>query len=99
MAHQREVIQSRPWRRSLPRDHFVGRYVHPLLGEMRVDAAGDQALRLRWGRLDAVASAGEQTDQMRVELVPGSGSWLTFHVGEGQVRSLTFETLTFQRMP
>ena len=99
VARQREAIQSRPWRRSLPRDHFVGRYVHPLLGEMRVEAAGEQALRLRWGRLDAVASAGEQRDQGRVELVPGSGSWLTFQVGEGQVRSLTFETLTFQRVP
>lgn len=99
VSRQREAIQSRPWRRSLPRDHFVGRYVHPLLGEMRVEVAGEQALRLRWGRLDAVASAGEQMDQGRVELVPGSGSWLTFQVGEGQVRSLTFETLTFQRMP
>lgn len=99
VARQREAIQARPWRRSLPRDHFVGRYVHPLLGELTVDAAGDQALRLRWGRLDAVASAGEQTDQVRVEFVPGSGSWLTFQVEDGQVRSLTFETLTFPRVP
>jgi len=73
--------------------------VHPLLGEMNVEAAGDQALRLRWGQLDAVATAGEHLDQVRVEFVPNSGNWLTFHVADGQARSLSFESLSFQRVP
>lgn len=99
VARQREAIRARPWRWSLPRDHYLGRYAHPLLGEMTVDAAADHALRLRWGRLEAVATAGEQTDQVRVEFVPNAGDWLTFQVADGQARSLTFETLTFQRLP
>ncbi len=99
MARQRQAIQARPWLRTLPRDGYVGRYVHPLLGEMNVEAAGDQALRLRWGQLDAVATAGEHLDQVRVEFVPNSGNWLTFHVADGQARSLSFESLSFQRVP
>jgi len=99
MARQRQAIQARPWLRTLPRDRYVGRYVHPLLGEISVEAAGNQALRMHWGQLDAVATAGERPDQVRVEFVPNSGNWLTFQVTAGQASSLSFETLSFQRVP
>lgn len=98
MLAKREEIRARAWHLSAPRDRYVGTYRHALLGDLIVTPEGPQGLRLRWGRLDAVATGGEETDQIRVEFVPNSGQWLAFAVKGEQVESIGFDGMAFRKV-
>lgn len=96
-AKQRETIRARDWKLSLPRERYAGTYSNERLGDMTVRANDDGAMTIRWGRLAAVATAGEQQDQVRVEFVPNSGEFLAFKVADGNVASIAFETMVFAK--
>lgn len=98
VAKQREAIRQRPWRLSLPRAAYAGRYVHDLLGTVHV-ASDDARMALRWGRLSAVASGYDAPDHVRVELVPNSGELVSFRVGGGRVEALDIDGMVFTRVP
>ncbi len=94
---KREEIRARAWHLSAPRDRYVGTYRHELLGDMRVTPEGPDGLRLRWGRLGAVATGAGEPDQLRVEFVPNSGQLLAFTVNDARVEALAFDGMVFRR--
>ncbi len=96
-ARQRQSIQARVWRLSQPREAYAGRYSHEQLGDLVVSMAPDGAFLLRWGRLQAIASAGKDPDQIRAELVPGSGQFLQFAMTNGVARSVAIGSMVFHR--
>lgn len=94
---KREEIHARAWHLSLPRDRYVGTYRHDLLGDLVVSSEDKQGLRLRWGRLEAVATGSDEADQVRVEFVPNSGQLLAFTVKEARVESIAFDGMVFHK--
>jgi hypothetical protein len=92
---QRDALKARPWRLSLPRAAYVGRYIHADLGEMTVTLQTNDAIALRWGQLHAIASGFDKPDHVRVELVPNSGNVLEFVVKDGRVDALLLDGMRF----
>ena len=97
-ARQRDAISARPWRLSLPRPAYAGRYLHAELGEVSVARHADDTLALHWGELRAIASGYDKPDHVRVEFVPNSGIVLEFIVKDGKVEALAFDGLRFDRI-
>ena len=95
---QRDALQARPWRLSLPRAAYAGRYVHADLGEVGVTLQADDAIALRWGQLHAIASGYDKRDHVRVELVPNSGNVLEFVVKTGEVEALMLDGMRFGKV-
>jgi CubicO group peptidase (beta-lactamase class C family) len=95
MARQREAIRARDWKLSRPRADYAGTYANALLGDMTVQIGSDGAMTIRWGRVAAIATAGEKIDQARVEFAPNSGEFLDFTVQDGRVASIAFDGMVF----
>ena len=95
---QRDALQARPWRLSLPRAAYAGRYVHADLGDVGVTLQADDAIALRWGQLHAIASGYDKPDHVRVELVPNSGNVLEFVVKDGEVEALMLDGMRFGKI-
>lgn len=98
MDKQRDVIRARVWNLSRPRASYLGTYTDDLLGDMTVESNADQEMVIRWGRLAAVASAGERQDDVRVEFAPNSGAFLTFTVDHDDVAAISFEGMVFKKL-
>ncbi len=96
-AAQREKLNARPWRLSLPMQAYAGQYRHAVLGVVEVEVGPGGRPSVRWGRLRAEATAYDERDHMRIEWVPNSGSVLGFHVEGERVHSVSFEGMTFAR--
>lgn len=94
---KREEIRARAWHLSAPRERYVGTYRHDLLGEMAITPEGADGLRIRWGRLDAVATGAEEPDHVRVEFVPNSGQLLAFTVKDARVEAVAFDGMVFHK--
>lgn len=94
---KREEIRARAWHLSLPRDRYAGTYHHDLLGNMVVAPEGPDSLRIRWGRLEAVATGSDEADQVRIEFVPNSGQLLAFTVKDARVESIAFDGMVFRK--
>lgn len=94
---QLEKIQGRKTLLSLPPAGYVGRYLHPQLGEMIVSLNAQQQLVFRWGALQAIASGFDTRDELRLELVPNSGEVVKFTVNQGKVQQLTLSGMTFRK--
>ncbi|QNN69752.1 serine hydrolase [Thermomonas carbonis] len=94
---QRDALKVRPWRLSLPRAAYAGRYVHADLGEMTVSLQAGDTLAMRWGQLQAVASGYDQPEHVRIELVPNSGNVLEFVVDAGKVEALVLDGMRFDK--
>ncbi|WP_348731152.1 serine hydrolase domain-containing protein [Rheinheimera texasensis] len=94
---QQQKIEGRKTLLSLPPAGYVGRYLHPQLGEMIVSLNAQQQLEFRWGALQAIASGFDTTDELRLELVPNSGEVVKFTVNQGKVQQLTLSGMTFSK--
>ena len=94
---QRDALKARPWRMSLPRAAYAGRYVHADLGDVVVTLQADDGLALRWGQLQAVASGYDKPDHVRVELVPNSGNVLEFVVKDGKAEAIVLDGMRFAK--
>jgi CubicO group peptidase (beta-lactamase class C family) len=96
LAEHRRRLQARRWQLSQPLAAYAGRYTHPLLGDwiVTMDAG---APRLRWGRLQATATAFDAADEVRVEFAPGSGQVVRFLLDGDRVTGLEFEGIRFER--
>lgn len=94
-VRQRDALKGRPWRLSLPRSAYTGRYLASDLGEMTVTLRADDALVLRSGQLQAVASGFDKPDHVRIEFVPNSGEVLAFAVRDGEVEALVLDGMRF----
>ncbi|MEG3048763.1 MAG: serine hydrolase domain-containing protein [Thermomonas sp.] len=97
-VRQRDALQARPWRLSLPRVAYAGRYDHPDLGEVSVTLQSDDSLALRWGQLQAIASGYDAADRVRIEFVPNSGQVMEFIVKDGLVDAIAFDGLRFEKV-
>jgi len=98
MDKQRDVIRARAWNLSRPRASYLGTYTNDLLGDMTVELNADQEMVIRWGRLAAVASAGERQDDVRVEFAPNSGIFLSFTLQQVDVEAIAFEEMVFKKV-
>lgn len=96
LAAHRQRLQARQWQLSQPLAAYAGRYTHPLLGDWIVTADAG-APRLRWGRLQATATAYDAVDEVRVEFAPGSGLVVRFLLEGDRVVALEFEGIRFER--
>jgi CubicO group peptidase (beta-lactamase class C family) len=83
---------ARPWSLSRPMAGYVGTWVNPHMGELRVTEA-DGRMRISIGVLFATAEAYTAPESVRVELVPFQGELVSFD--EPDV--LTFEGERFVR--
>lgn len=96
-AEHREKIRAREWKLSLPREDYAGTYSNDLLGDVTVRLDADRNLSIRWGRVAAVATAGEAADQVRVEFAPNAGNFLDFKIRNGEATSLSFDRMVFEK--
>jgi len=96
-AEKRNEIQARRWQLSQALEAYVGRYSNDLLGEMIVELNENGQLRIRWGRLNAIATAYDKTDHMRVEFSPNSGDVLSFAMKDGAADAIMFADATFKK--
>lgn len=94
---QLKKIEGRKTLLSLPPASYVGRYLHPQLGEMIVSLNAKQQLVFHWGALQASASGFDTRDELRLELVPNSGEVVKFTVNQGEVQQLTLSGMTFNK--
>lgn len=95
---ERAAIAARPRTLTRPTPDYAGTYVSPLLGELTVRAAAD-TLHVSIGQLRSVAGFYTDPNSIRVELDPGSGQVIQFHVSPAGVDSLTMSGFAFRRMP
>ncbi len=96
VSKQQAALQARQWDLSLPKAAYLGKYTHPLLGDLYVKQIDDQ-LQISWGRLSAPATAYESKDQARVEFVPNSGQVIAFVVKQDLVIAVEFEGMQFRK--
>ena len=97
-AQDRAKRAERKWNLSQPRQAYAGHYRDERLGSLRVMVA-NPGFTVRAGRLQAVAEPYDQQDKMRLELLPGRGSILSFDIdASGEVNGLTFQGQKFQRV-
>ncbi|MGH8077131.1 MAG: serine hydrolase domain-containing protein [Lysobacter sp.] len=98
-AKHRDMIQARAWHLSQPLEAYVGTYTNDLLGEVIVELNNDKNPVVRWGRLAAVATGYDGTDQVRVEFAPNEGVVLSFVVKDGRVDAISFAHAKFKKAP
>lgn len=86
----------RHWNLILPASEYVGSYHHPLLGEMRI-SLNSSRLSARLGELSSQLEPFARENTARAELIPLSGSVISFHQDNGAVTSLTWNGQSFHR--
>ncbi|MCC2616823.1 beta-lactamase family protein [Aestuariibacter halophilus] len=97
MAKQRQKINGREWRLSLPQQHYVGEYRHPQLGSIFVRHNEEQRFDVEWGVMHSSSTGMNEADKIRVELEPTSGTVITFNVDD-QVQSLEYGGVVFNKL-
>jgi CubicO group peptidase (beta-lactamase class C family) len=88
---------ARPWTLTRPRTAYAGAYASAVWGRIEVEVEGD-ALRVRYGAMQAVGEAFTQPDSIRVELVPGQGEPILFEGDSDQPNVLRTRMARFQRV-
>lgn len=95
---RRATLAARPWRLSLPRAAYAGRYRDALVGDVVVALTPDEQLQLAWGRVASRATAVDAPEQVRVEFVPNAGQVVAFELREGRAVALSFAGMRFARV-
>ncbi|WP_240221139.1 serine hydrolase [Rheinheimera hassiensis] len=91
-----QAMAERKWALTLPVEHYAGRYVHPQLGTLFIDADGN-VLTARIGLLQGVATAYPQADTIRLALIPPGGELVTFELENRAVISATLFDMQFEK--
>lgn len=97
LGKRQAALDARPWALTLPKAAYAGTYNHELLGDFNVSVDNDGRMQLTWGRVNAIATGMEQSDQVRVEFVPNSGKVVGFVVENERVTGITFNGMRFER--
>jgi CubicO group peptidase (beta-lactamase class C family) len=89
----------RKWQLSKPFDAYAGRYTNELFGTIDITPRGE-ALFVRMGNLNALATPFTEKETIRVEMIPGgNGETMKFNVDSaGNVVSLGYAETTFTRV-
>jgi CubicO group peptidase (beta-lactamase class C family) len=89
----------RPSQLTKPLADYAGKYTHDLWGTMEI-VPQDNALAIRWGNLNTVATPFTQPDSIRVVMIPGgNGDVIGFKKVDDKFVSLNFGGMTFTRVP
>ncbi len=88
---------SRQWTLTRAREAYAGAYESAAWGRIEVAADGD-ALRVRYGALQAVAEPFTQPNSIRVELVPGQGEPVLFESDDERPSRLRTRMASFERV-
>ncbi|WP_100640677.1 serine hydrolase domain-containing protein [Alteromonas facilis] len=97
LLKEKEKIQGRRFVLSLPKEHYVGEYNHPLLGSIVVKQNVNQSFDVEWGVMHSSSTGMNEPEQIRVELEPTSGTVITFNIDE-DVTSLTYAGIEFRKI-
>lgn len=81
-----------------PLQDYVGRYRNEQLGNIQITVQ-QNALRLKLGNIETVATPFTQPDTIRVEILPGQGEVIKFEFNaDGQIDSLSYSGMKFVRV-
>ena len=98
-SHASAVERSkRRWTLSKPFADYSGKYANEMFGTMEI-IARENALEVRLGNINTIATPFTQKDTIRVEMLPGgNGEVIGFKEVDGKFVSLNYGGLTFTRV-
>ena len=96
VAHEKKLAE-RTWNLTLPKASYAGAYYSDKLGSVEVTLDGDQ-LVVQAGKLRTHATAFPVANTMRVELVPGSGTIISFMVEGDAVTGMSHQREVFDKV-
>lgn len=89
----------RTWQLSKPFGDYAGKYTNDIHGTIEV-APRENALAVRMGKINAVATPFTEKDTIRVEMVPGgNGEVIKFNLNGDRAESLSYSGIEFKRIP
>jgi CubicO group peptidase (beta-lactamase class C family) len=96
IADDRTRRASRPWRLSLPRAAYSGRYCNADYGTLTI-ASDEERMAVRMGAIDTLAEPFTEPDSIRLELIPGEGRPYQFEIESGRPVRLRTAERVFER--
>lgn len=89
----------RTWQLTKPFADYAGKYSNALLGTIEI-APMENALSVRLGRLNTIATPFTEKETIRVEMIPGgNGEVIRFNLNGEKVESLNYAGVDFKRTP
>ena len=89
----------RTWQLSKPFADYAGRYTNDLLGTLEITPR-ENALAVRMGKMNTIATPFTEKDTIRVEMVPGgNGEVIKFNLAGDRPASVTYAGVTFAKVP
>jgi CubicO group peptidase (beta-lactamase class C family) len=90
----------RTWQLTKPFADYAGKYTNVLLGTIEI-APASNALAVRMGRMNTIATPFTEKETIRVEMIPGgNGEVIRFNLdANGSIRSLNYGGADFDRVP
>ncbi len=97
LAQQNQKVQARKLLLSKSIENYLGRYQHPLLGDLWVTKNNQSQLKLSWGQLKTIATGFDQVDVIRLTFDPTSGEVVRFGMDEtgNVIKHLEYEGIKF----
>ena len=86
----------KPWQLSAEKQSYVGKYHHPLAGDIRI-TFNDDTFELTWGNLKTTATPFREIDQMRVKFRPSNGQKVQFEIIDGKPTGLIYSGIKFSK--
>ena len=96
IAEDRARRASRPWRLSLPRAAYSGRYCNDDYGTLTI-AADDSRIAVTMGAIETLAAPFTEPESIRLELIPGEGRPYQFEIENGRPVRLRTQDRVFER--
>ncbi len=88
----------RTWQLSKPFANYSGRYTNDLMGTLEITTR-DNALAVRMGRLNTIATPFTEKDTIRVEMIPGgNGEVIRFNISGEKPESINYAGVDFKRV-
>jgi hypothetical protein len=97
-VHAAAVERSkRTWQLSKPFADYAGKYTNDIFGTMEITPR-ENALAVRMGKINAIATPFTDKDTIRVEMIPGgNGEVIRFNMAGDKAESLNFAGVEFKR--
>ena len=98
-AHAAAVERSkRTWQLSKPFGDYAGKYTNDIFGTMEITPR-ENALAVRMGKINTIATPFTEKDTIRVEMVPGgNGEVIRFKIVGDKAESLNYAGVEFKRV-
>ncbi len=82
---------------TLKKSKYTGTYSHSLMGAVNIKLNEQRDFEVSFGNMKAIATAYRTPDALRVELNPGRGEGLGFHIEDNQVVGLNVWGFDFKK--